>query len=408
MSRRVTDGIPAYQLHKRSGHARCEIDGREYWLGPHGTPESRERYDRLIAEWLGNGRRLPPPCEAVADCTVNGLIIAYWRWAEVEYSRDGRPTREFQNLASPFRALRKLYGCSPAAEYGPRGLKAVRQLLIDRGLSRVYVNDSINRIKRLFKWAVAEELIPPSTWHRLRAVAGLRRGKGGRETDKVRPVPESTIDAVRPHVARQIWGLIQLQLWTGMRPGEAVSIRARDIDTSGKLWEIRPSEHKTAHFGIDRIILVGPRGQEVLREFLSRDLDAFLFDPREAMAERNARWRAARKTKVSPSQRSRGKKHPERAPQSHYSVDSYRRAIHRACNLAFPAPTELSSTQLTEWRNEHQWSPNQLRHNCATRLRREHGVEIARIILGHTSAATTEIYAEMDLMKAKAIMADAG
>ena len=40
------------------------------------------------------------------------------------------------------------------------------------------------------------------------------------------------------------------------------------------------------------------------------------------------------------------------------------------------------------------------RHNAATFLRKEFGLETARIILGHRSAAITEVYAEMDQQKA--------
>jgi integrase len=45
-------------------------------------------------------------------------------------------------------------------------------------------------------------------------------------------------------------------------------------------------------------------------------------------------------------------------------------------------------------------NPHQLRHNAATFLRKEFGLETARIILGHRSAAITEVYAEMDQQKA--------
>ena len=51
------------------------------------------------------------------------------------------------------------------------------------------------------------------------------------------------------------------------------------------------------------------------------------------------------------------------------------------------------------------WHPHQLRHNAATNLRREHGIEIARIILGHRSPAITEVYAEVDHARAVDVMA---
>ena len=48
----------------------------------------------------------------------------------------------------------------------------------------------------------------------------------------------------------------------------------------------------------------------------------------------------------------------------------------------------------------HGWHPHQLRHNPALFLRKEFGLETARIILGHRSAAITEVYAELDQQKA--------
>ena len=63
---------------------------------------------------------------------------------------------------------------------------------------------------------------------------------------------------------------------------------------------------------------------------------------------------------------------------------------------------------LSQWRKQHRWSPNQLRHNAATRLRKEFGIEAARVILGHSSGNTTEIYAELDNKKAADIMSKIG
>jgi site-specific recombinase XerD len=49
-----------------------------------------------------------------------------------------------------------------------------------------------------------------------------------------------------------------------------------------------------------------------------------------------------------------------------------------------------------------------LRHNAATNLRKEFGVELARIILGHATAFTTEIYAEADRMQAMEVIGKVG
>jgi integrase len=49
-----------------------------------------------------------------------------------------------------------------------------------------------------------------------------------------------------------------------------------------------------------------------------------------------------------------------------------------------------------------------LRHAAATRLRREFGLDVARVVLGHSSPVVTEIYAEADREKAAAVMRKIG
>jgi integrase len=43
---------------------------------------------------------------------------------------------------------------------------------------------------------------------------------------------------------------------------------------------------------------------------------------------------------------------------------------------------------------------NRIRHTYATKVRREHGLEAAQVLLGHSQADVTQIYAERDLAKA--------
>ena len=50
--------------------------------------------------------------------------------------------------------------------------------------------------------------------------------------EPVKPVPEAFVEAVRPHVAAQIWAMIELQRLTGMRSGEVAIMRSCDLDTS--------------------------------------------------------------------------------------------------------------------------------------------------------------------------------
>jgi len=58
--------------------------------------------------------------------------------------------------------VRELFGRTPAAEFGPKKLKAVRQAMIERRWCRNTVHAQIDRVTRMFKWAVAEEMIAAS------------------------------------------------------------------------------------------------------------------------------------------------------------------------------------------------------------------------------------------------------
>ena len=54
------------------------------------------------------------------------------------------------------------------------------------------------------------------------------------------------------------------------------------------------------------------------------------------------------------------------------------------------------------------WHAHQLRHSAATRIRREYGLDVARVVLGHRSPAITELYAEIDQSRAAEVMAKLG
>jgi integrase len=141
--------------------------------------------------------------------------------------------------------------------------------------------------------------------HALREVKGLKRGRGGKERPKVKPVPEAAVEAVLPLVSFQVAAMIQLQLLTGMRPAEVCAMRAADLDMSKAPWVYTPAAHKTEHHDIDRFIYFGPRAQDAIRPFFKTDLQAHLFSPAEAEAKRNAEKRASRESPMTPSQRRR-------------------------------------------------------------------------------------------------------
>lgn len=389
--------IPKYRCYKPKNLGLVVIDGTQHYLGPYGSPESVAEYNRLVQEWLARGPCLPASAGTAGESpSVNELILDFFsRHAEVHYRHaDGTPTGELANFRDSFRPLKVLYGRTPACDFSPLKLKAVREAMIEAGLARTTINQRVGRIVHLFKWGVENELVPPGVHHGLRAVSGLKAGRSrARETSPIRPVPEELVEAIRPHVSRQVWAMIELQRVSGARPGEIVIMRACDIDRSGDVWTYTPRRHKTQHHGRERTILLGPRAQEVLQPWLRTEATAYLFSPKEAMAEFRAEQRRRRKTPLYPSQRDRPKERvPKHSPGERYTTKTYHHAIGYGCRKAGVAP----------------WHPNQLRHNAATHLRKLHGIEVARIILGHANLATTEVYAEADMLKAVKVVADVG
>lgn len=122
-------------------------------------------------------------------------------------------------------------------EFSRLKLKAVRDTMIEVGWCRTSISDAIGTIRRCFKWAVENELIPASVFHGLMAISGLRVGRPDtRELDPVQPVSVVDVEAVLVHVSPQVKSMIELQLVTGMRPGEVCGMRTDEIDRTGTLW----------------------------------------------------------------------------------------------------------------------------------------------------------------------------
>ena len=365
-----------YRRHKGSGQALVQINGQRIYLGKYGSEQSEERYRRLVARHLQSNEAPPPPSASAADLTVNEFIVAYWRFAEGYYVKDGRPTGEHHNIRDALRPLQHAYGSSAINDFRANDLKAVRAAMIDADLSRSVINGRVNRIRRAFKWGVVNDFVEPAVLQRLQAVEPLKRGRTkARESAPVKPVADEHVDAVRPYVSRQVWAMVQLQRLTGMRSGEVTIMRGCDLDMTGSLWLYEPQSHKTDHHGHKRIVEFGPQAQAVIRPFLKRDVHAYLFQPGEAMAERHARQRKNRKTSVPPCQQRRAmesKRRPrKRSPRDRYSSHSHGRAIAKACKRAgIP-----------------HWHPHQLRHTFATRIRKDYGLEVARVLLGHRAVA---------------------
>jgi hypothetical protein len=92
-------------------------------------------------------------------------------------------------------------------------------------------------------------------------------------------------------------------------------MRPCDIDTTGKVWLYRLPTHKTAHWGRDRVIAIGPKAQQVLKPLLPLSTTDYIFSPERAMAEYQQKRREQRVTPLTPSQKARKRKaNPAKKP----------------------------------------------------------------------------------------------
>ncbi len=181
---------PAYCRQRetdRADRAYVRIDGRKIKLGVYGSPQSRRKYAELIDDWEQSSTSTAP--ETADDPTVSEVILAYLQHAERYYRQaDGAAGREYEMTVDVCRYVRGQAGCLLAVKFGPKKLKSVRQELIDACLSRKYINKQIDRVRRMFRWAAEEELVPAHVPQALSMVAGLRRGRtDARETQPTPP-----------------------------------------------------------------------------------------------------------------------------------------------------------------------------------------------------------------------------
>jgi hypothetical protein len=359
-----------------------------------------------------------PPSEIL----VSHVVLAFWKHIKTAHLRgDGQPVGTHLKYRPALKLLRKRYGHTRAADFRRKSLKALRLAMIKRGNSRNYINETTRRPLLVFAWASGaadddhdddEALIDPEVYRNLSTLKALKVGKA-KELPAVEPVEDALVEATLSFLPRVVADMVRIQRLTAARPGEICRMRPCDVERVGDVWKYVPSEHKTKHLGHARVIFIGPKARRLLRPYLRRPAGEYCFSPAESEQQRRKQQHANRKTPLQHGNRpgSNRKRSRSRPAGLQYTNNSYRRAIHRACEVAFQMPEELRCVdkkqpperiaelrrQAKGWRDKHFWSPNQLRHRAATEIRREFGLDAAQAVMSHANRATTEGYAELDL-----------
>ena len=221
------------------------------------------------------------------------LCAAYLDYAEGYYRKNGKPSTHMPRLKAAIRTIRDLYGSTPAESFGPLAIRAIQQKMVATGAARRYINQHTDHIKRMFKWGVSIELLPPTVYQAIATVPGLKAGRTrARESKPVLPVSDEVVDATLSFLPPVVADMVRFQRLTGARPGEVCQLRPCDLERS-------------ASYGRVRIIYVGPKAQAIVMPYLLRDANAHCFSPVESEQKRHVEQRERRRTRVQPGQRNR-------------------------------------------------------------------------------------------------------
>jgi len=328
-----------------------------YYLGKYGSTASRQEYDRIIAEFVSNGRQ---PFAHPDIILIESLIVRYLNHVEKEagFSRSRRNT-----ITIVLRVLDNFYGKQPVSSFGPSALKALRQRWIDDKKGRDTINVYVGIIKQVFCWGAEEEIIPADIASALRMVGQLKKGRTAAvEYDDIQPVADAVVEATLPFLKPHYRDMVLVQRRISGRPQDVLNMRACDVDRTREIWKYCPSQHKNKHRGKARELPIGPRAQSVLAPYLEQCKDC---PERYIFVNRNGKP---------------------------YEGRDYTRAIAVACERA----------------GVESWRPNQLRHAAGTEIRSKFGLEHAQASLGHASAQTTQIYAKSSFEKAAQVALELG
>lgn len=382
--------IPKYRKHSSRDFGFVEMDGKRFRLpGRYNSAESLAQYHDIVAKMQRETIAPLPPVVADDSMPMASLCARYLMHCEATYGRKSRG--EYRNNADAVLHVIRHFATVRVVDFTPRVMRELQDRLAntkkkirtkagfietDENLSRKYVNSLIERVRRMFSWAVAEELVSGSQFHALREVKGLRRGRSAAtETPKRQPVPLPHVAAVLRHVTKPIRVMLRVQVLTGARSDSICNAKPEQFDRSGDVWLWRPSVHKTQYIERDLVVAIGPRCQRVLKPYIDATPPTeFIFRPRST---RNSSRYGAR-----------------------YKPHSYALAVERAIERA-------NATRPPEKQIPH-WSPHCLRHSKGTEVNEQFGLEAAAAALGHDDLSATKLYRSKRLSLAKTVARETG
>ncbi len=388
--------LPKYSLHKASGQGYARIKGRCVYFGPHGDPESEQRYKRAMAELLAAGDDVPAP--APRTTTVREGVTGYLDAMRAEWGDGEKGDKHLVRLHHALDVVTDLFPGRRLSAFGVEQLEAVRAEMVRRDWSRRHINEQINVVRRCWKWLTMRGHVPAGVLERMQALEHLKAGRSpARESDRQEPPTPEVLAKVLARLDRTnplVGIMVRVQLYSGARTGELVAMSSDRIDASGPVWTYRPARHKNLHRGKGRVIALPPEAIEAMRPLLSFSTDGkliatpdIIFDPRKAV-ELRPRTNTTEEPGWRSGPRSGRKNNGTRLPTDRYTPVTYAVAVARACRAEKVEP----------------FRPYALRHLAITRWAETLGPEPARVLAGHSSPRMLSVYVHTDASKVAALL----
>jgi integrase len=385
--------LPKYrqQLPQKIGFV--EFQGKRYYFtGKYNSNESLEQYQKFVrVNCLGEAA---PEAVKAGTISVAEMAALYLDFAKTYYPA-GKHS-EYENIRVVLLPFVAEHLEDDASTFGPKKLKAYRDSLADGSITRDYLNGIIKKIRRAFKWAVSEELIPSSVFHGLQTVGPITQGRSeAKESVPREAIPLDEFLPVHAVLHQPVKDMAMLQHLTGVRSGSLVMALPEQFDLEEDLLVWRPrfkrerlvKKTEKRKLAGKLIVYLGPEGQALLKPYLKKaKMGEYLFSPKSATTRMN------------------------RSAGEHYTVSSYRLAIRNAIIKA----NKLIKAENTKLPKKKQkplipfWVPHQIRNTKLDAVREKYDLEAAQAVGGHKKMDTTEKYARQRLNLAKKVARETG
>ena len=232
MNTNRTARIPTYSRDPRSGRGfaryvdpKTKKRVRQWFPGEFGSAESRGSFREFILKFTGRheataARKNRERLKAISVAELMELWVA-------DYARRfGERSKNVSAAVYAAAAACRDHAVVRAASFEAGDLRAIRErLAAEDRLSRDGVNRQVYAIRRAFRWAREESLIPASVPVDLEAVRGVPRNEGRSMPDPTTAdaeVAKRIIEYLRTKPDKAAAGRVVAFLrWTGARPSEA-------------------------------------------------------------------------------------------------------------------------------------------------------------------------------------------